>query len=119
VALLNQKPRPSGIYISTANSLPVLRALEERNAFEKIQVITTDLFSEMVRFLESGRILATMYQRPFTQGRAAFEALIGYLLDGVVPQSTRRFAPHIVLRSNLPLFADQAGRMQENIDSSS
>ena len=113
VALLNHKPRPTGIYISTANSLPVLRVLEERKVLDQVQVITTDLFPELVNFLESGRILATLYQRPPTQGRAAFEALIRYLMDGLVPESATRFAPHIVLRSNLPLFADRAGPIQE------
>lgn len=116
LALLNHKPRPSGIYISTANSLPVLLALQERNALEQIQVIATDLFPELVSFLESGRILATLYQRPDTQGRAAFEALIRYLLDGVVPEAVTRFAPHIILRSNLSLFADRAGVTQETND---
>lgn len=119
LALINQKHRPAGIYISTANSLPVLRALEEKNALEQIQVITTDLFPELISFLESGRILATLYQRPFTQGRAAFEALIRYLLDGIAPASATRFAPHIVLRSNLPLFADRAAHLQESNDSNS
>jgi LacI family transcriptional regulator len=119
VALIKQKPRPAGIYISTANSLPVLRALEEKNALDQVQVIATDLFPELVSFLESGRILATLYQRPFTQGKAAFEALIRYLLDGTAPEPATRFAPHIVLRSNLPLFADRAGLMQENNESGS
>lgn len=119
VALINQKARPAGIYISTANSLPVLRALEERNALEQIQVIATDLFPDLVSFLESGRILATLYQRPFTQGKAALEALMRYLLDGVVPEPVTRFAPHIVLRSNLPLFADKAAPLQETNEGSS
>lgn len=114
--LLDHKPRPAGIYISTANSLPVLRALEERNALEQIQVIATDLFPELVSFLGSGRILATLYQRPSTQGKAAFEALIRYLLDGVVPDSVTRFAPHIILQSNLPLFAGRATLTQETND---
>lgn len=113
-ALLDHKPRPAGIYISTANSLPVLRALEERNALDQIQVIATDLFPELVSFLESGRILATLYQRPSKQGKAALDALVSYLRDGVVPESATRFAPHIVLRSNLPLFADRASPVQEN-----
>lgn len=119
MALLSQKPRPAGIYISTANSLPVLCALEERKALDQIEVIATDLFPELVNFLESGRILATLYQRPLTQGKAAFEALLRYLLDGVVPESVTRFAPHIILRSNLPLFADRAGFIQETTDSAS
>ena len=115
-ALLGHKPRPAGIYISTANSLPVLRALQEKNALEQVQVIATDLFPELIGFLESGKILATLYQRPSTQGKAAFEALIRYLLDGVVPETVTRFAPHIILRSNLSLFADRAAFMQETND---
>ncbi len=118
-ALIQQKPRPAGIYISTANSLPVLRVLEERKALDRIQIVATDLFPELIRFLESGRILATLYQRPFTQGKAAFEALIRYLLDGVAPASATRLAPHIVLRSNLPLFADRAAHVQEANDGGS
>jgi LacI family transcriptional regulator len=108
VALLSRKPRPIGIYINTANSLPVLSALEDQKALGQIQVIATDLFPELVPFLESGKILATLYQRPVTQGKVAFEALIRHLLDGISPQPITRLAPHIILRSNLTLFLDRA-----------
>jgi LacI family transcriptional regulator len=116
IALLRLNPRPAGIYINTANSLPVLRALEKRNALDEIQVIATDLFPELVSFLESGKILATLYQRPFTQGKTALEALLRYLLDGIAPQTSTRLAPHIILRSNLPLFADRATPAHEAND---
>jgi len=102
--LLARKPRPAGIYISTANSLPVLQAIEERKLMGQIQVVTTDLFPELVPYIESGKILATIYQRPFTQGKMAFEALVRFLAEGVRPPTTTKLAPHIVLRSNLNLF---------------
>jgi LacI family transcriptional regulator len=104
VTLLSRKPYPLGIYISTANSIPVLRALEEKHLFPEVQVITTDLFPELIPYIESGKILATLYQRPFTQGKTAFELLLRYLLDGVTPEPQTRLAPHIILRSNLSLF---------------
>lgn len=107
LALLERKPRPTAIYISTANSLPVLRALDDQGALDQILVVATDLFPELVPFLESGRILATLYQRPSAQGRAAVEALVHYLLEGAAPNPVTRFAPHIILRSNLPLFLDR------------
>ena len=109
IALLSRKPYPLGIYISTANSIPVLRALEEKNVLGKIQVITTDLFPELIPYIESGKILATLYQRPFTQGKTALELLFRYLIDGVTPATLARFAPHIILRSNLALFASYLG----------
>jgi LacI family transcriptional regulator len=107
LALLERRQRPAAIYISTANSLPVLRALDDQGALKDVLVVATDLFPELVPFLESGRILATLYQRPFAQGKAAAEALVHHLLEGATPNPLTRFAPHIVLRSNLPLFLDR------------
>lgn len=107
LALLERNPRPAAIYISTANSLPALSALDEQGALDQILVVATDLFAELVPFLESGRILGTLYQRPSAQGRAAAEALVHYVLEGAAPNPVTRFAPHIILRSNLPLFLDR------------
>lgn len=103
-ALLSRKPYPLGIYVSTANSIPVLHALEEHGLLGEIQVIATDLFPELVPYIESGKILGTLYQRPFAQGKAAFELLLNFLLNGSAPQPVTRLSPHIILRSNLSLF---------------
>jgi LacI family transcriptional regulator len=107
LALLKRKPRPSGIYVNTANSIPVLRALEENGMCGRIRLITTDLFAELIPLIESGKILATLYQRPFTQGKLAFETLCRFLVEGVQPEPVTRLAPHIILRSNLPLFLER------------
>jgi LacI family transcriptional regulator len=107
LALLKRRPRPVGIYISTANSIPVFRALDENAMWGRIKVVATDLFAEIVPLIESGRILATLHQRSCTQGKLAFETLCRYLVEGVQPEPVTRVAPHIVLRSNLPLFLDR------------
>jgi LacI family transcriptional regulator len=104
IALLKAKIHPDAIYISTANSLPVLRALDELKLLGRVQVIATDLFPELVALLESGKVLATLYQRPEAQGKTAFETLIAHLTGKGKPVKAHRFAPHIILRSNLPLF---------------
>lgn len=103
-ALLEQHTVPAGIYISTANSLPVFRALEERDLLGKVRIVTTDLFPELVPLIQSGHILATLYQRPYMQGKLAFEILIRHLVDRLATETVTRLVPHIVLRSNLPLF---------------
>ena len=106
-ALLNRHSRINGIYVNTANSLPVLRALEEQGLLGRVQVITTDLFPELVPLIESGSVLATLHQRPFTQGKIAFETLLRYIVDHSKPTLITKLAPHVVLRSNLPLFSKQ------------
>jgi LacI family transcriptional regulator len=107
LSLLARKPAPSGIYINTANSLPVIAAIEERGLLGRVQVVTTDLFPEIVPLIESGGVLATLHQRPFTQGKMALETLARHIAEGSKPSAPTRLAPHIVLRSNLPLFARQ------------
>jgi LacI family transcriptional regulator len=107
IALLRGETKPQGLYISTANSIPVLQALDEEGLLGKIQVVTTDLFQELVPLIETGKILATLYQRPFTQGKVAFESLITYLLEEKKTSPMIRLAPHIIFRSNLPLFTDR------------
>lgn len=107
ITLMQSKARPEGLYLCTANSMPVLKALEELDLLGTVQIVTTDLFQELIPLIESGKILATMYQRPFTQGKLAFETLLKCLLEGGKPQPVIRLAPHVILRSNLCLFSKQ------------
>jgi LacI family transcriptional regulator len=117
IELLSRKPYPLGIYLSTANSVPVLKAMEEKNLHGQIQVIATDLFPELIPYIESGNILATLYQRPFTQGKTALELLFRCLVDGVTPEPFTRLAPHIILRSNLALFTSYLSEPEDTTNS--
>lgn len=102
--LLNTHANLGGIYINTANSMPVMRAIAKSGRLGEIRVIATDLFPELADLIESGQVFASINQRPFSQGRTAFEILSRYLVNGIAPRNVIRLAPHIVLRSNLALF---------------
>jgi LacI family transcriptional regulator len=118
-AVLAENPDLGGVYVSTSNSLPVLQAIEESGLAGRIAVITTDLFPALVPLIRSGRILATIHQRPLTQGRLAFQALRRFLVEGQCPLPRIRVAPHIVMNSNLDLFLEQlAVENEEQGDSS-
>lgn len=103
--LLQRHPEIQGLYVSTANSLPVLRAVQEKKRAGSIRIITTDLFSDLAPMIETGEVMATLYQRPFTQGRVAIHSLLRFLIEGARPNPITRLAPHIVLRGNLTVFA--------------
>lgn len=104
--LFRCSPQLRGLYINTANSAPVLHALRQSRHRQRIAVTATDLYPELVSLLGEGSVSASLYQRPFTQGRLAFETISSFLLRGEIPKRFTRLAPHIVLRSNLALFAD-------------
>ena len=96
-------PHLSGIYVTTANSPPVMRALADRRQAARVTTITTDLFPALVPLIQTGHIAATIDQRPFIQGEIAFRTMHRFLLEGVRPPPFVHLAPHVVMRSNLKL----------------
>lgn len=107
LAVLRAHPQLRALYVSTVNSLPVLRAAEEEGRLAGLTVVTTDLFPELVDWIRAGKVAATVYQRPLSQGRLALQALYQFLLNGTRPPSRLRVVPHVVMRSNLDLFLER------------
>jgi LacI family transcriptional regulator len=107
LAVLRAHPDLKCIYVSTVNSLPVLRAAEQEGRLPGLVVVTTDLFPELVERIRAGTIAATVYQRPLSQGRMALQALYQFLTDGTAPSARLHVVPHVVMRSNLNLFLER------------
>jgi LacI family transcriptional regulator len=105
--VLSAHPHLKGIYVSTVNSLPVLRAAEQKGRLRGLTVVTTDLFPALVDWIRAGKVAATVYQRPLSQGRLALQALHEFLVSGTRPASRVRVVPHLVMRSNLELFLER------------
>lgn len=104
--VLKDRPVVSAVYVSTANSAPVLQALEDAGRLPATLVITTDLFPSLIPLIRSGKVLATIYQRPKAQGRLAFRSIYQFLVEGECPPLRHRLPPHIILQSNLDLFLE-------------
>ena len=104
--LLAGYPDLRGIYVSTVNCLPVCRALQESKRAGEVQLITTDLFPEMVPHLQRGTIRASIYQDPYRQGQTAMRLLIDHLLNGISISRANYLNPGIVLRTNVHLFRE-------------
>jgi LacI family transcriptional regulator len=112
---LRDYPGLVGCYITTANSISVLRALKGKKKAGEITVITTDLFPELVPYLRSGAIAASIHQRPRAQGQLALRILQGFLRDGTCPTDRVTLAPHVVTRSNLDYFLTQYAIVERSI----
>ena len=116
--VLRAHPDLKGIYISTVNSLPVLRAAEQEGRLDGLTVVTTDLFPELVSWIRAGKVAATVYQRPLSQGRLALQALYQFLLNGIQPPARLRAVPYLVMRSNLDLMLERLPIDLETADAS-
>jgi LacI family transcriptional regulator len=101
---LEQHRSVQGIYVATANSMPVIKALEELGLAGKIKVISTDLFPPMFPHIRSRTIAATIHQRAREQGAQALQATVRFLTEKLRPAEQISINPAIVMRGNLDLF---------------
>jgi LacI family transcriptional regulator len=104
--LLEHYPDLQGIYVATANCLPVCRALHTLGLTGKLGLITTDLFREMIPLLQQRIIHASIYQGPYLQGQTAVRLLVDHFLNGAAIPVINYLNPSIVLRTNLHLFRE-------------
>jgi LacI family transcriptional regulator len=108
--LLQREPDLRGIYVSTVNCLPVCRALKRYRLENKVAVIATDLFPEMVPHLLQGTIRASIYQNPYLQGQTAMRVLLDHFLNRAAIPPVSHISPSLVLRTNLHLFRELQGK---------
>src|SRR5205807_8753302 len=89
---------------------PVLNTARDANVLDRLTVITTDLFPDLVPQIRSGAVAATIYQRPRTQGEMAFRMLHDFLAEGISRSHQVALAPHLVMRGNLDFFLERQSR---------
>lgn len=110
--LFQAHPDLAGVYVTTEASIPVLNAARDACMLDKITIITTDLFPDLVQEIRRGAVVATLYQRPGTQGRMAFRVLHEFLVEGECRSRQVTLTPHLVMRGNLEYFLQsQAGEL--------
>jgi len=94
----------AGIYITTEASIPVFEAARDAGMLQQLTIVTTDIFPSLVQQIRAGSVLATIYQRPHTQGRMAFRVLHEFLVHGSCPSPQVTLAPHVITRGSLDFF---------------
>ena len=105
----------AGIYVTTEASIPVLQAACDANVLERLTVITTDLFPDLVPHIRSGAVVATIFQRPRAQGQMALRLLHEFLAEGGGRRSHQvALAPHLVMRGNLDFFLRRQSQESAN-----
>ncbi|HEY4763725.1 MAG TPA: LacI family DNA-binding transcriptional regulator [Candidatus Sulfotelmatobacter sp.] len=102
--LFDKYPNLLGVYVTTEASIPVLNAARDANVLQRLTIITTDLFPNLVPHIRSSAVAATIYQRPRAQGQMAFRMLHEFLAEGANQSHQVALAPHLVMRGNLDFF---------------
>jgi LacI family transcriptional regulator len=95
-----------GLYVNTANCMPVCAAIEAAGLAGRVRLIATDLFPPMIPYIENGTITASIYQRPFVQGQTAVRLVVDHIIYNRPFPPFQYLSPGIVLKSNLRLFRE-------------
>ena len=105
--LFSSHPDLAGIYVTTEASMPVVRAAQDAHVLDRLTIIATDLFPALIEQIRGGKVAATIYQRPHTQGRLAFRVLQEFLVYGRCPALRITLAPHLIMLGNLDFFLER------------
>lgn len=89
---------PDGFYVASACSAPLLRYVDTNGLSGSVGIVTSDLYEEQNRYLINGTVFATIYQNPYEQARAAFEALYYFIDEG-------RTGERLILANPIPVFS--------------
>ncbi len=82
----------------------MLEAAKDAKVLDQLTIITTDLFPDLVPYIRSSAVIATIYQRPHAQGELALRMLHEFLAEGGRRSHQVALAPHLVMRGNLDFF---------------
>lgn len=105
--LFSEHPDLGGIYITTDASIPAIRAARDLGLINKMVIVATDLFPELIKEIAAGTVSATIFQRPMSQGRLAFKVLYEYLSYGKCPPTRLTLMPHLVTRGSLDFMCQR------------
>lgn len=101
---LTEMPGIKGIYCATGVTAPVCRAICHMGREKDVRVIGTEISEDTARYMDSGVLIATLFQDPFQQGRKAFRAMYDYLESGGDARQDLRINPKLVLPGNLDYY---------------
>jgi LacI family transcriptional regulator len=102
--MLLQQGDVKGVFVGTANSIPICEEIEASG--RPIQIIAMDIFYEVEEYLRRGVISALLYQQPYEQAYTALWNMVKFLHGYAAPQDVI-IQPQVVMQSNIDAFSRQ------------
>jgi len=103
-SVFQRHPKISGIYMTSAISIPLLKRINDLGLRGKIKIVTSDIYERLVPYLQNGTVVATLWQNPRLQAYRALESLVSYLINDIKPDDRLIIRPEIIMKSNLHLY---------------
>jgi len=98
---LTQNPQLRLIYVATANSVPVCKAICQCGKAETVKVIATDIWAELKPYVEQGIVIGALDQHMAEQGDIAVKTLHQYLAESIIKDRETKITPGVLLYSGM------------------
>ena len=96
---LSQNDNLRLIYVATANSVPVCKAICDCGRENQVKVIATDIWPALKPYIEQGIVIGTLDQHMAEQGDMAVKTLHRYLTENAIKDREMKIAPSVLLYS--------------------
>ncbi len=95
--------RIDGIYVTSGNALPLCRAVQTytKETGRSIDLVTFDLYADMLPYFADGTIAATVFQNLSEQAFNAFTGLFEHLLSDNTPPTVTYSDVRLLLSANI------------------
>ena len=101
VTRLTLNPHLRLIYVATANSVPVCKAICDCGKADEVKVIATDVWTELKEYVEQGIVIGALDQHMAEQGDIAVKTLHQYLAENIIKNRETKIAPSMLLYSGM------------------
>ena len=76
------------------------------NLDKKVKVIAHDIYPEMVKYMNNGQILASIYQNPILMGKTAVSMAFNHIAGDKSESGIKTIRPEIILKNNRSCYPD-------------
>ena len=104
--ILTENPDCRVIYITSFNSVSACRCIRNMNLDKKVKVIAHDIYPEMVKYMNNGQILASIYQNPILMGKTAVSMAFNHIAGDKSESGIKTIRPEIILKNNMSCYPE-------------
>lgn len=102
--LIRDIPDLGGIYVATGNSIAVCKCIVEHGLHSKVKIIATDVFQDIIQYVDDGVIQGVIFQNTVEQGRVAMEMLYQHLVERKPCEHEVLIRPNVIMRSDISRY---------------
>lgn len=93
------------IYVTTGNSLDICRALRQTFTKGSLTAVISDIYPEMIEFINDGTVSASIFRNQAMQAQRAYELLAEYLMSLIPRPEPVEIVPILITRGNIAAYS--------------